>query len=68
MFWFACVSRFVGLFPPPPLKKNIKQKFEIFLLDPLKKEEKRALSVYFCPFWYWCYYSHRLRDSAPPLA
>ena len=26
-----------------------------------------SFSVCFCPFWYWCYYLHRLRDSVTPL-
>ena len=24
------------------------------------------LSVYFCPFWYWCYHLHTLRESVSP--
>ena len=32
-----------------------------------EKKKKRAPFVHFCPFWYWCYYPHRLRDSVSPI-
>ena len=32
-----------------------------------KRREKNATSVYFCPFWYQCYYPHRSRNSVSPI-